>query len=252
MTRDEFITGYYKFSARAIKLAEKARREGLLMLEKEIDYDKYNQRDIFEYSLRFVVDGTDAVIIRDIIEIIIKQEEDKYARRLMEIKGEAVLSIQAGYNTRIIAYKLNAFTDLTLTDDPIIQKFVDEMDNTGKFSEDEIDALMGGYNKKTDAEEPENTDFDILGTLDDRSIQIVIREVDRIELAKALKSVKRETFKKILRSMSKRAARMLFEDMENIGPVRLADVKQAQEIFVSIMRHLEDVGEITVQRFSPG
>ena len=146
MTRDEFIAEYHKVSARAFLLSEKARREGLLSLEEKTDSDKLNRRDIFEYGLRFVVDGADAEIIRGILSNIIKQEEDKYARRLMEIKEEAVLSIQAGDNPRIIAYKLNSFTDLTLTDDPIIQKIMDEENEKGKFSDAEIDALIGGSN----------------------------------------------------------------------------------------------------------
>jgi flagellar motor component MotA len=99
-----------------------------------------------EYGLRFVVDGTDASIIRDILSLIIKQEEDKYTRLLMELKMEAVLSIQCGDNTRIIAYKLNAFTDITLTDDPVYQKFMDERDDKGKYSKEEINTLIGGLN----------------------------------------------------------------------------------------------------------
>jgi flagellar motor switch protein FliG len=48
--------------------------------------------------------------------------------------------------------------------------------------------------------------------------------------------------------MSKRAASMLKEDMEYMGPVRLKDVEEAQQKIVSIIRHLEDTGEIVVAR----
>jgi len=89
-------------------------------------------------------------------------------------------------------------------------------------------------------------DFDILGTLADKSIQKVIREVDCVELAKALKSAKKETFKAVLRNMTKRAGRMLIEDMEYMGPVREIDVKEAQRSIAAIIRHLEDTGEIIV------
>jgi len=146
MTHDEFIAEYCKVSARAIYLSKKARKEGLLAIEDEIDSDRENQRDIFEYGLRFMVDGTDASIIRDLLDNVIGQEEDKYTRRLMELEKEAVLSIQAGENPRITAFKLNSLTDLALTDDPIIRKIIDEEDYKGKFSEDEIDALIGGHN----------------------------------------------------------------------------------------------------------
>jgi flagellar motor component MotA len=149
MTRDEFITEYHSVSAGALQLSKKARREGLLALEEMINHEKVKQRDILEFGLRFVVDGTDASVIRDILESIIDQEDDKYARKLMIIKEETVLSVQAGDNTRILAYKLNSFTSLSLEDDPIMREIMKEDDeNTlpsggGALSSDEIDTLLG-------------------------------------------------------------------------------------------------------------
>jgi len=90
--------------------------------------------------------------------------------------------------------------------------------------------------------------FEDIVMLDDRSIQKVMREVDSQELAKALKSVDTEVQDKIFRNMSKRAAGMLKEDMEYMGPVRLKDVEEAQQKIVSIIRHLEDTGEIVIAR----
>ncbi|MDR2481098.1 MAG: flagellar motor switch protein FliG [Spirochaetaceae bacterium] len=90
--------------------------------------------------------------------------------------------------------------------------------------------------------------FEDIVMLDDRSIQKVMREVDTSELSKALKSVDSEVQDKIFRNMSKRAASMLKEDMEFMGPVRLKDVEEAQQKIVSIIRHLEDTGEIVVSR----
>jgi flagellar motor switch protein FliG len=90
--------------------------------------------------------------------------------------------------------------------------------------------------------------FEDIVMLDDRSIQKVLREVDTQELSKALKSVDAEVQDKIYRNMSKRAAQMLKEDMEFMGPVRLKDVEEAQQKIVSIIRHLEDTGEIVVAR----
>jgi flagellar motor switch protein FliG len=90
--------------------------------------------------------------------------------------------------------------------------------------------------------------FEDIVMLDDRAIQKVMREVDQQELSKALKSVDSEVQDKIYRNMSKRAAQMLKEDMEFMGPVRLKDVEEAQQKIVSIIRHLEDTGEIVVAR----
>ncbi|MDR0539145.1 MAG: flagellar motor switch protein FliG [Spirochaetaceae bacterium] len=90
--------------------------------------------------------------------------------------------------------------------------------------------------------------FEDIVMLDDRSIQKVLREVDTAELSKALKSVDTEVQEKIYRNMSKRAAAMLKDDMEFMGPVRLKDVEESQQKIVAIIRHLEDQGEIVVAR----
>ena len=90
--------------------------------------------------------------------------------------------------------------------------------------------------------------FEDIVLLDDRAIQKVLREVDQQELAKALKAVDTEVQDKIFRNMSKRAAGMLKEDMEFMGLIRLKDVEEAQQKIVSIIRHLEDTGEIVIAR----
>ncbi|HOV15290.1 MAG TPA: flagellar motor switch protein FliG [Spirochaetota bacterium] len=90
--------------------------------------------------------------------------------------------------------------------------------------------------------------FEDIVLLGDRDIQKVLREVDTTELAKALKGVNSEVQDKIFRNMSKRAASVLKEDMDFMGPVRLKDVEEAQQKIVSIIRRLEDSGDITIAR----
>ena len=90
--------------------------------------------------------------------------------------------------------------------------------------------------------------FEDIVMLDNRAIQKVLRDVDQQELAKALKSVDTEVQDKIFGNMSKRAASMLKEDMEFMGPVRLKDVEEAQQKIVSIIRRLEDSGDIVIAR----
>ena len=90
--------------------------------------------------------------------------------------------------------------------------------------------------------------FEDIVMLDNRAIQKVLRDVDQQELAKALKSVDTEVQDKIFGNMSKRAASMLKEDMEFMGPVRLKDVEESQQKIVSIIRRLEDNGDIVIAR----
>jgi flagellar motor switch protein FliG len=90
--------------------------------------------------------------------------------------------------------------------------------------------------------------FEDIVMLDDRAIQKVLREVDTAELGKALKAVDSEVQDKIFRNMSKRAAALLKDDMEYMGPIRMKDVEESQQKIVSIIRKLEEQGEIVVAR----
>jgi len=90
--------------------------------------------------------------------------------------------------------------------------------------------------------------FEDITLLSDRDIQQVLREVEQKELALALKSVDDAVKDKIFSNMSKRAAAMLQEDMEYMGPVRLRDVEDAQQRIVNIIRKLEEAGDIVIAR----
>lgn len=105
-------------------------------------------------------------------------------------------------------------------------------------------------------EEPELADeirrkmfvFEDILTLNDRSIQRVLKEVDTGDLAIALKNTSEEVQNTILNNVSKRLAAMIKEDMEFMGPVRLKDVEEAQQKIVNIIRKLEDSAEIIISR----
>lgn len=90
--------------------------------------------------------------------------------------------------------------------------------------------------------------FEDIITLDDVSIQRVLREMDAKELAMALKGCSEEVANAIYRNQSKRAAAALKEDMEFLGPVRLMDVEKAQQRIVGIIRRLDEAGEIVIAR----
>ncbi len=90
--------------------------------------------------------------------------------------------------------------------------------------------------------------FEDVVMLDDSSIQKVLREVDGKELALALKGISEEVQSRIYRNMTERAATMLKEDMEFMGPVRLRNVEEAQQRIVGVIRRLEEQGEIVVSR----
>jgi flagellar motor switch protein FliG len=90
--------------------------------------------------------------------------------------------------------------------------------------------------------------FEDILSLDNRSIQRFLREVENNVLAVALKGATEEVTKIIFANMSKRLSEMIKEDIEFMGPVRLKDVEEAQQKIVNSIRRLEDTGEIVISR----
>ncbi|MBT4866678.1 MAG: flagellar motor switch protein FliG [Planctomycetaceae bacterium] len=88
--------------------------------------------------------------------------------------------------------------------------------------------------------------FDDLMKLDDKAIQTLLKEVDNTQWATALKGAPDEIQQKIMGNLSQRAAEMLKEEMEYLGPVKVSDVEIVQQTIVDIVRRLEDSGEIEV------
>jgi flagellar motor switch protein FliG len=88
--------------------------------------------------------------------------------------------------------------------------------------------------------------FDDILKLDDKSIQSVLKEVETAQWAVALKGASEEIKSKITGNMSQRAAEMLLEEMDYLGPVRVSDVESMQQQVVDAVRRLEDAGEVVV------
>jgi flagellar motor switch protein FliG len=88
--------------------------------------------------------------------------------------------------------------------------------------------------------------FEDLIYVDDRSIQRILREVDKKDLALSLKVSDDKLKKKIFQNMSERAQELVKEELQYLGPVRLKDVETAQTRIVEIVKMLEDQGEIVV------
>ena len=90
--------------------------------------------------------------------------------------------------------------------------------------------------------------FEDILKLDDRSIQMVLREVDSKDLGLAMRGASTEVQSKILDNMSQRGAEMLREEMEYMPPQRRRVVEEAQTKIVGVVRKLEDSGELVISR----
>lgn len=90
--------------------------------------------------------------------------------------------------------------------------------------------------------------FEDIVTLDNRSIQRIIRDCENEDLILSLKVSSEEVKEVLFRNMSQRMAESFQEEMEVMGPVRLKDVEEAQSRIVSTIRRLEESGEIIIAR----
>ena len=90
--------------------------------------------------------------------------------------------------------------------------------------------------------------FEDIVNLDDRAIQLVLRQVETGDLATALKGVREDVRDKVLRNMSERSAENLVDEIDLLGAVRLRTVEEAQAKVVQAIRTLESSGQIMIQR----
>lgn len=150
---------------------------------------------------------------------------------------------------RVLEKKLSSMSSQDFTDAGGVQVVVEMLNRVDRTTERSIlDTL--------EVDNPELTEeikrlmfvFEDIVVLDDRSLQMVLREVDSKELSLAMKGTSDEVSEKIYKNMSKRAAAALKEELEFMGPVRIHDVEEAQQKVVNIIRKLEEKGEIVVSR----
>lgn len=88
--------------------------------------------------------------------------------------------------------------------------------------------------------------FEDLTLIDSKQMQTVLKDIDKADLAMALKTASDAVKELILSSMSSRAAEMLNDDLENMGPVKVSDVESAQQKVIKVVKKLEEEGKIVM------
>ena len=247
MNRTEFIEWYGTFIKKALALNKKARKEGLLSLESDLDQEKVNERDIFEYGLYFVFEGTDPLIIEKILGNIIAQEKDEYTRIYKTIQKEAVMGIWGGFNTQAINAILNSLTDISLKDDAAYRERYEALDIKMAIILKALDEQMCVKPKnETDTDRPFT--FEDIIWFDDRSVQLMFRELDTSDLAEALNTASQAVQGRIFKAMSRHGALMLKEYMDDhMWSMSEEDVQKARQKIIDIIMYLEKIGEIVIR-----
>ena len=167
----------------------------------------------------------------------------KRVARMEQTTPEAIRQVEAGLETRLAsivnqdlerAGGVEAIAEiLNLVDRSTEKGILENLEEEDPDMVEQIRRLMFVFE-------------DIL-LVNDKGIQAVLKEVEHDELALALKTASEELQEKVFRNMSERAATLIKEDMEYMGPVRVSDVEQAQQRIVDIVRRLEEAGEVIIQ-----
>ena len=163
--------------------------------------------------------------------------------KMEQTNPDALKAVEEGLESRV-----SAFTSVDQEESGGLESVADMLNLCDRATEK-------GILENLEEEDPELVEqirklmfvFEDVMNVDDRGIQQVLKEVDNEDLGIALKAASEELKQKFFKNMSERAASMVADEMEFMGPVRVADVEGAQQRIVDIVRRLEESGEIIIQ-----
>jgi len=137
MTDKEFENEYKKIFERAVMVNDKTRREGLLSIDDILDNDLLLKRDIMETGFMLTNDGTDSVIIDNILTNIISLEDDEKKKILKTVQKTAVLLIHRGCPTELLALTLSSLVDIDFEN--VMKQYLETKAKNNEVSENEED-----------------------------------------------------------------------------------------------------------------
>ncbi len=186
------------------------------------------------------------------------------SKQTSEIIGMLPQDMQAEVVLRIADVE-QVSPDILQEIDEVLKKEIKSMGGTARYKVGGIEKVVDMFNHFERSKEKQILDaldvlnpplaelirkhlftFEDIFQLDDRSIQSVMREISNDTLTLAMKTSTDEVKEKIFRNISSRAAEMIKEDLEVMGPVRLSDVEKAQSELIKIVRKMEEEGKIVL------
>jgi len=114
---DNFYDKYREIKERAVSITIIADREGCLKIESHINQDKLKQRDVYEYGLQLIINGTTEETTEIVLKNIVNQEIDEQSKIFKTIQKEAVMFLFRNESTSKLLAIMNSYTDLTLEED---------------------------------------------------------------------------------------------------------------------------------------
>jgi flagellar motor switch protein FliG len=147
----------------------------------------------------------------------------------------------------ILERKLSSVVSSNLTEIGGIKSIADILNrvdrSTGKFVLDELEKANHDLSEEV---RKRLFIFEDIVSLDSKSIQRVIKDVNPKDIVVALKGANKPVFEVIMSNMTKRQQDTIHEEMEYLGPIRLSEVEEAQQKVVQVIRKLEESNEIIV------
>lgn len=197
------------------------------------------------------------------VAVILAHQPAAYAATVLRSFGQefqAEVAVRVGKMGRISAAVIRSIEEVLKTrigpvssDEGTIRGGVKELANVLNSSDKETERAVMERLREMDQELADEVRalmfvFDDLVTLDDRSIQRVLQDVQAQELAMALKGASEEVSDLLMRNMSQRAKEALLEEIDLLGPARRTDVEIARTKVIAAVRLLEEMGEIVLSR----
>jgi flagellar motor switch protein FliG len=163
---------------------------------------------------------------------------------LSEANPDVIRELETGLRN-----KLANVLDTDLTDTGGVEALAAILNNAGRSTERNVlQAIERTHADLADEIRQLLFTFDDIVNLPDRDVQMVMREIDQKDLALALRGVGEDVREKLMSNLSSRAAELVRDDMETMGPQPKAVVEEAQSNIVAAVRRLEDAGQITLAR----
>jgi flagellar motor switch protein FliG len=202
-------------------------------------------------TIALIVANLHTSLAAQVLSLLDPDDQAEVARRIArmaETRPEVIAHIEA-----VMKQKLSSVSAQEYASAGGVKSLADILNHSDRSTERNVlDELARGDGELAEEVRLLLFTFEDVAKLDDRSIQMVLKEVDQKDLAIALRGVEESVRARIFTNMSERGAELLKEEIDFQPPQRRRVIEEAQGRIVGVVRRLEDAGAITISRGSGG
>ncbi len=202
-------------------------------------------------TIALIVANLHTQLAAEVLSLLDPEDQAEVARRIArmaETRPEVIAHVE-----QVVKQKLSSISAQEYASAGGVKALADILNNSDRSTERNVlDELARGDGELAEEVRLLLFTFEDVAKLDDRSIQMVLKEVDQKDLAIALRGVEESVRSRIFSNMSERGAELLKEEIDFQPPQRRRVIEEAQGRIVGVVRKLEDAGAITISRGSGG